>query len=123
MAPEIECPEGVDDTGAYRIEWSGPDGAHYRLVERQPSGEVDTLYRGDHVASTVSGRPRGLYGYRVGATSEGTVSAWSSWCEVEVEPPTLATALSFFGFGVLVVVATATLVIRGHRAHRRGELS
>lgn len=116
MPLALTCPEGPSDTGAYRLSWTGPKDAEFVVEETGPEG-TERVYEGPNLATTVSGRVEGTYAYRVGAGE-----AWSSTCEVLVDPPALSTALTFFGFGLFVVAATVLLVVRGHRAHRRGEI-
>lgn len=115
----LQCPPELSDTGAYRISWNGPEDALFRLEE---NGEL--LYEGPELATTVSGRTPSDYVYRVGLVESptGTVGSWSSRCSVTVSPPPLSLALGFFSVGFVVFVALLVVVIRGHRAHRRGEI-
>jgi hypothetical protein len=120
--PVLTCPEAPSDTGAYRLSWKGPKGVRYRLTE---DGEI--LYQGPDVASTVSGREEGSYTYRVGLIDEapeatGRVAAWSEPCRVEVAPPSLPLAFGLLGMGFVVFLFVLVIIVRGHRAHRRGEL-
>jgi hypothetical protein len=118
-SPSIQCPQGTNNTGAYRISWKGPDGALYRLEE---NGKL--LYQGPHTASTVTGRQAGVYDYRVGVLSDNAqqVQTWSEPCQVDVSPPSLALALTLFSLGLIVFLSTLILIVRGHRKHRREEL-
>lgn len=113
----LDCPEAASDTGAYRLSWDGPDEARFRLEENG-----DVLYEGGDRATTVSGREASDYVYRVGVLHEGEVGAWSDTCRVSVEPPSLALAFSLFGVGFLVFASVLVVILRGHRAHRRGAL-
>ena len=117
MTAALTCPEGANDTGAYRLSWTGPDGARFVLEETDPSGQTRTLYEGEDHATTVSGRVAGEYRYEL-ATGGG-----KSTCTVTVSPPSMSTAVGLFGFGLVVCAATVWVVVRGHRAHRRGDLS
>ena len=116
MEPSLLCPGASSDTGAYRIAWSGADGAAVRVVE---NGEV--LYEGPQDATTVSGRPAGDYVYRIGLLDGGNVS-WSDSCTITVAPPSLGLAFFLFGVGFTVFASLFVVLVRGHRAHRRGEL-
>lgn len=116
MEPSLHCPASTSDTGAYRIAWSGADDAFVRIEE---NGSV--LYEGREEATTVSGRPAGEYVYRIGLVEAGQVS-WSDSCTITVTPPSLALAFLLFGVGVTVFASLLVAVVRGHRAHRRGEL-
>ena len=124
---QITCPEdadteaGASKTGAFHLSWTGPEGASYRLVETA-GGEDTTVYDGPQLGSSITGRTEGDYAYAVGLVEEGEVSSWSEPCTVLVRPYPLSLALMFFVFGLTVAAATVALVVRGHRAHRRGEL-
>lgn len=116
--PTLKCPDGPSDTGAYRLSWSGPESAMFRLVE-----DGTTLYEGPDLASTVTGRRQGERKYTVGVVdAQGQVAAWSSPCVVATAPPSLGAAFGLLGLGFVVFVATVVAVVRGHRAHRRGEI-
>lgn len=116
MTPSLDCPGSTNDTGAYRIAWSGADGAEVRVEE---NGAL--VYEGRQDATTVSGRTAGDYVYRIGVADAGE-AAWSDTCTVAVAPPSLALAFTFFGVGLAVFASLVVVVVRGHRAHRRGEL-
>lgn len=117
MNPSLVCPGATSDTGAYRIAWTGADGDVVRVEE---NGVL--LYEGRQDATTVSGRPAGEYAYRLGVVDSSGVS-WIDACTMTVAPPPLALALTLFGVGFTVFVSLLVVVVRGHRAHRRGELN
>lgn len=108
---EISCPPATSETGAFRISWEGPEDAVFELRE---NGEL--IYRGVEGATTVTGRPAGVYEYTVEAAGAG-----SEPCVVEVAPPSLAFAFTLFGIGFVVFVCTLVLILRGHRATREEE--
>ena len=117
-APTLKCPDGPSDTGAYRLSWTGPEAATFRLTE-----DGVTLYAGPDLATTVTGRREGEREYKVGVVdAQGQVGAWSTACVVATAPPSLGAAFGLLGVGFVVFVATFVAVIRGHRAHRRGEI-
>lgn len=132
----LTCPTGegasaTNETGAFVLRWTGALGARFRLVEASSEGAVpggEVIYEGPQLASTVTGRPRGEYWYSVAelqpgaAGKEASVTRWSEPCQVRVEPYPLEVAGLFFAFGLVVSAATIALVVRGHRAHRRGLL-
>lgn len=110
--PELNCPTGSSDTGAYQLSWAGPDGATYRLQEGD-----SVIYEGLARATTVSGREQGDYTYKVGVRQrDGDGLLWSDPCVVQVQPPAISTALILFIVGLGVFLATLTVIIRGHRA-------
>jgi hypothetical protein len=129
-APTITCPEGAGTLegasrgGDYQISWSGSEGASFRLVELEAGAPIDSsvvLYEGPQRASTVTGRAEGDYGYAV-AELGGDQALWSEICQVKVRPYPLTLAFTFFAFGLLVTLATVALIVRGHRAHKRGAI-
>lgn len=116
--PELKCPAGASDTGAYQISWTGPKGGEFKLQE----GDA-VIYSGPATATTVSGREPGKFTYRVGARHHGTDRLiWSDPCVVRVEPPAIFTALILFLVGLGIFLSTLTVIIRGHRAREREDL-
>jgi hypothetical protein len=117
----LDCPPSPNDIGAFRLSWRGPQNGLFRLTEEGPAGRL-ILYEGEDRASTVTGRRAGDYAYRVGVLDGAEFTRWSDPCFVTVKPPSLGAAFALFGVGLFVTLATAWLVVRGHRAHRRGEI-
>ncbi len=107
---ELECPEAPSDTGAYRIAWTGVDGA-VRLEENGAQ-----IYEGPDAATTVSGRVAGSYEYTLASGGE------SAKCTVEVAPPSMGLTLALFVLGFALSAATIGVVVRGHLAHKRGAI-
>lgn len=118
---DLSCPATPSDTGAYRLSWNGPAGAEYRLTENAGDGSR-IVYEGPDTASTVTGRGEGDYTYRLEVLAPGGAPGGSASCSVEVAPPSLSLAFGLFGLGLFICLATITLITRGHRRHRRGEL-
>jgi len=114
--------EGASRSGDYALSWTGPEGAPFMLRETDTGGTARTLYEGTQLASTVTGRREGDYSYAVGVSEENGSVTWSESCAVMVRPYSLTVAFTFFTFGLIVTLATVLLVVRGHRAHRRGEI-
>lgn len=117
LEPSLTCPESESDTGAYRIAWQSDGGTVVRIEE---NGTL--LYEGSEDATTVSGRPAGEYVYRIGQVETNGQTAWIDSCRVTVSPPSLTLAISLFGIGLAVFASVLFVVVRGHRAHQRGEL-
>jgi hypothetical protein len=121
-APTLTCPADPSTTGAYQLSWQGSGGAEFQLEERGEAGDFEILYSGPDVASTVTGRGEGEYTYRVTELVAEGPGATSEPCVVAVEPPSLGLALALFAVGLAVTGSTVALILRGHAAHRRGEI-
>lgn len=113
----LTCPENTSNTGAFRLSWCGPDGATYRLQQ----GDA-VAYEGVDTATTITGLSKGKYDFRLGVLRNGAVNDWAASCTVEVAPPSLGLALVFFAVGAGIAAATVFAILRGHRAHKRGEI-
>ncbi|MCA9620290.1 MAG: hypothetical protein KC731_14810 [Myxococcales bacterium] len=112
----LTCPaEGPDRDGVYRLVWTAPEGQAVELVEHH-AGRARTIYAGRDRAATVTGRHGGDYRYAL--VVDGGAAAPD--CLVTVEPHSLPVAFGFFTVGLAVTLLTVTMVVRGHRAHRRG---
>ncbi len=123
--PTLTCPSGPSDTGAYRLGWRGDDGGAFQVHETTIStGKTTLVYEGPATATTITGREAGSYRYQVTQVGAGRAvqGLRSESCVVEVAPPDLNLALSLLGVGGFITAAIVVSIIRGHRAHRRGEL-
>ncbi len=116
------CPAGPSDTGAFRLEWSGPKDATFRLEKLAETGEATLVYQGADTATTITGAKKGEVQFRVGTVTDGSVSAWSKTCAVTVSPPSMTLTLLLFSIGAVVSVCTVVAILRGHKAHRAGEI-
>lgn len=105
----LDCPDAPNDTGAYRIAWTAPDGAEVTLAE-----DGAKIYEGPDAATTVSGRREGTYAYTLAA---GDAEAS---CTVQVAPPSMGLTVALFAVGFFISASTIAFVVRGHRMHRRG---
>jgi hypothetical protein len=105
MDVDLECPAAPSATGAFQLAWTGADGVSVTLRENGTP-----IYAGRDAATALSGRPAGSYAYTLEVGGAAAAS-----CEVVVAPPSLALAWSLFAVGFVVFVATAALVVVGHR--------
>ena len=121
----LQASTAVSTDGTVDLTWStgSRDAASWQL-EEAVEGAISpvVLDAGMHRASARSGLANGTYVYRVRPVhADGTVGAWSQPVEVEVRHHALGLAFAFFGVGAFVFVATAWLVVSGHRRTARGE--
>ena len=113
---ELAADTEVSDTGFYSLSWAG-GGRPVTLQEATIAdfSDADTIYEGVDEATVVSGKLDGIYYYRI-REGEGP---WSETLVVTVRHHSLVQAFSFLALGAVVFLATAALIIGGHRRHRR----
>ncbi|MCG8608645.1 hypothetical protein MJD09_27120 [bacterium] len=115
--PALTASDEVSRTGYFQLSWqSGLVGEF--ILEQDTTSQFDTaitIYRGTDTARTISGLLNGKYSYRVRSVD----GDWSKPVMVTVEHYELGTAFLFLGLGAIVFLATATLIVRGHIAHRK----
>lgn len=115
-APHIETDTTVATAGYYVLRWSAAS-TDVEVAEfaNPGSGDPSIIYRGPDRATLISGQPDGKRIYRVREIGAGEPSAWSAPVTVTVAHHPLSRALTFFGIGAVVFLATLTLIVRGAR--------
>jgi hypothetical protein len=105
----------VATAGYYQLSWDDADGP-YHLQESSTAdfSSHRTLYHGDDLAMVISGKPDGVYYYRI-SLSNGQQISNSNVIKVVVAHHPLKTALLFFLAGAVVFVATFIMIIKGNR--------
>jgi hypothetical protein len=105
----------IANAGYYQLSWDGTDGP-YHLEESSTTdfSTYRTLYQGDDLATVISGKPDGVYYYRISLSNEQQI-ADSNVVKVTVAHHPLKTALLFFLAGAIVFVATFIMIIKGNR--------
>lgn len=113
-APRLAVDSGVATAGYYRLSWE-TDSVHAELQQAGGAGFGDaaTLYRGPDRATVISGRPDGIWYYRVRAIEAGQPGPWSEPLSVTVRHHSLGRAIAFFALGLLVFLGILLLVTRG----------
>jgi YD repeat-containing protein len=82
--PTLSAPPS-SGTGSYRVWWTPSSGAAvYRLEQQANAGAWSEIQFSDELELQVTGRPNGLYGYRVRACVTGDLATCSSFSEVVV---------------------------------------
>jgi len=114
-AVELEISPTTSTTGTFNIHWQGDAGQNFELMELSGDGDSRLVYRGSDTARVMTGLPNGHYTYRVRADDNGSPGPWSAPGSVTVAHHSLIRAFSFFGIGLLVFLATVTLILRGER--------
>lgn len=114
--PDLQASTDQSDTGAYALSWNS-DGEAITLEEatRADFSDARVLYDGSDQATVVSGQMDGVYYYRIRRDEE----VWGGPVQVSVTHHSLREAMSFLVVGGAVFLATALLILAGHRQHRR----
>jgi hypothetical protein len=128
--PVLRCsganPHSTD--GTLQLSWhvgkeNEQEGLSFQLEEDEQTAEGEDLLRidaGPYLAAALSGRDDGRYRYRVRAVkADGAAGPWSNPVEAHVQHHSLVLAFTLFGIGAIVFLATASLVLFGHRKSRR----
>jgi len=114
----LEAPAS-SDTGHFALRWQPERAGEYayelQRARHRDFSDATTIYRGRDRATTISGLLDGTYFYRV--RTEG--GEWSEPVGVTVEHHQARKAVFFLALGAAVFLATAGLVITGHRKHRQ----
>jgi len=115
-APHIETDTEVATAGYYVLRWSAAT-TDVEVAEFANPGDGDPsiIYKGPDRATLISGQPDGTRIYRVREIGAGEPTAWSEPVSVTVAHHPLSRALTFFGIGAVVFLATLTLIVRGAR--------
>ncbi|WP_040405905.1 hypothetical protein [Ectothiorhodospira sp. PHS-1] len=118
--PTLDATTQTARAGYYQLRWGleEADGAIYRLEESRATDfqEARVLYEGADRATVISGRGDGTFHYRVQATlADDSRSDWSPPLTVEVRHHALHQALTLFGVGAVVFLATIALIVTGRR--------
>lgn len=107
-AAALEAPAESSE-GYYQLRWEADE--PIRLVEATSAGFADarTIYTGSDTAHVVSGKPDGVFHYRIETAGGGTVLA--DPVVVTVRHHSLSRAFSFFALGAVVFLATLGLIL------------
>lgn len=94
-APTVTAPP-YSESGSYSIEWTSSSNAtRYELAENSDGTTWTTLYSGDALSASVSGRAQGVYQYRVRACQGTACGDWSAVASTSVAlPPTSAPTIT-----------------------------
>ena len=82
---------------------------------------VRTLYIGPDRAAVISGKPDGVWYYRMRTVKAGQSGPWSEPLAVTVSHHSLGRAVAFFTLGVVIFLGILAVVIRGAR-HSHGRV-
>ena len=115
FALQLNADSDVATAGYYQLSWK----SQQKNIQLQESATADfsspkVIYSGPDRARVVSGKPDGDYFYRV-AEENNTHPVFSNTVKVTVHHHPLKTAIMFFIAGLIVFIATFTLIISGIR--------
>lgn len=101
--------------GYYHLSWGGNDGSDSIYIVEETSGDKATpriIYKGADTATVISGKPDGIYTYKV--KSEDGIRV-SNRLTVTVMHHSLTTAFNFFWIGAIVFIFILIAVLRGNK--------
>lgn len=113
-------------TGSLSLEWDwdeAPAAVEFevqRADDEQFATDLNTLYTGPDKGTYLSGMLEGEYYFRVRALVEGVATDWSVPVLVVVEFPPWKQVLLMFSLGILVLLATLSVVVAGYRITQKG---
>ena len=114
-AVELSANPAISTTGTITLHWQGDGAPRFELEQSSQTLGTHTIYQGGDTARVMTGLPNGKYSYRVRAIKQEVPGPWSRVHSVSVRHHPLSRAFAFFGIGLLVFLATLTLVLRGAR--------
>jgi hypothetical protein len=114
--PQLSVDKDIATAGYFRLSWES-DAPQVELNEATNPEFRNALtpYRGPDSATVISGKPNGIWYYRVRAVNDADPGPWSETLAVTVAHHSLSRALLFLALGVLVFVAVVVMIIRGPR--------
>lgn len=110
--PELEVDSEVAAAGFYQLRWFSDGNVDLEEASKEDFADARTLYSGSDKARVMSGKPDGIYYYRLRDPEDGS---HGNVVKVSVQHHSLRRAFSFFGIGAIVFVATLLLIASGAR--------
>lgn len=112
-APELRADTRVATAGFYQLRWFADSPVELEESQNENFGSPHVVYRGSDAARVMSGKPDGVFYYRVRDTDDGSVS---NVVEITVRHHSLERAVAFFSLGAVVFLATLLLIATGARS-------
>ena len=116
----------IATAGYYQLRWDWPvltPATRFVLLEtavHEAAATQRIIYSGSDTASVISGKPDGIYAYRVQVLDEQAQPvAHSEPVQVFVQHHSLTRAIGFFIIGASVFVATLLVILRGAARHKQ----
>lgn len=115
FALQLNTDTEIATAGFFQLSWK----SNQKNIQLQESGTADFLspkiiYVGPDRARVVSGKPNGDYYYRLSQTGNNK-PVFSNIVKVTVKHHPLKNAIMFFIAGLIVFIATITLILNGIR--------
>jgi len=114
---ELTVNSSLATEGYFTLSWSDSD-EPIRLYESTDRDfrNRELIYQGKDTARTVTGKPDGVYFYRLSSNQDESTAKWSEIVEVEVKHHSLAHAMAYFAVGAIVFLASlGTIVVSARR--------
>jgi hypothetical protein len=115
-APSLTVDSEVATAGFYRLSWADTGPFELQEAADPEFRDASTLYLGPDLATVVSGKPDGIWHYRVRTATDAGHGPWSDPVTVTVAHHDLSRALMFLSLGFVVFIAIVATVVRGKGA-------
>jgi hypothetical protein len=112
QSPRLEANPQLATAGFYQLRWYSARPVELEEAQAPDFSSSRTIYEGSDAARVMSGKPDGVFYYRVRDSDDGT---FSNVVEVTVRHHSLQRAFAFFGLGAVVFLATLLLIATGAR--------
>lgn len=119
-APELQSSDGVSTTGSFRLSWGPaiavlPTQDSDYLLEECSADECRPVYRGHDRSTVISGRPDGIYRFRI--SEAGSPDSYGE-TSVEVRHHDLGRSLIVLSGGFVLFVLCAAALFFGELRSR-----
>lgn len=115
--PELEVDSELATAGFYQLRWYSDEPVQLEEADDPGFSSAQVIYSGSDAARVMSGKPDGVFYYRVRDTADGVQS---NVVKVTVRHHSLERALAFFTLGAVVFLSTLLLIATAARS-RTGE--
>lgn len=113
-APKLSSDTDTATAGFFRLSWTTDVGrVEVQEADNPEFLDANTSYMGFDRATLVSGKPDGIWYYRIRAWDEAVPGPWSAPVSVSVAHHPLSRAFTFLGLGVIVFIAIVLMIVRG----------
>ncbi|MFQ5644694.1 MAG: fibronectin type III domain-containing protein [Thiogranum sp.] len=112
--PRLAVDNDIASAGFFRLSWeTGAERVELQEAIEPAFRNPTTAYTGPDQATVISGKPGGMWYYRIRALSNQRAGPWSEPVAVTVAHHSLFRALLFLTLGIMVFTAIVLVIVRG----------